>query len=159
MRTVLIASVIAAAGCATQPEAPTQTPTGPSTYRVEQGGEVFALDTSKARLGRRVGLGTMGGLGSYCAMSLDVRADGSVARVKMLGSRSDQLELVCRRAAYDWTLQVTRDGEAVAFDGLVGGIVIAGQNLGAGSGPESVSLGVTITFDTEAISAIRERRT
>ena len=156
MRLLFVSLLLAACATAASGSPMVQTPEGGPAYRIEQGADRYRLDASGARVGQRIGFGDIGGVGGYCAMALDVRADGSVARVKMLGSRSDQFELVCRRTAYDWRLAVTRDGTPVALDGLQAAIIVA-ERVGKPGPNGTRPFSTRVSFDTAEIEALRAR--
>lgn len=153
----LLAS-LALAACVTEGPVGTQLRTAPETVRVERPDGTYLLDVSRAEVGSRSVLADLTGNGaSYCAMAIDLRADGTVARVKMLGSRSDQLEITCRRSAYDWRIRPTRDGAPTALDGVQAAIVI-GERLDESRGvAERRAFGARIVFDTAEIAALRNR--
>ena len=151
-------AALALAACATAAPSGTQTMTGPDTVRVERGDGTFLLDVNRAEVGSRNAFADLGKPEApYCVMAIDLRADGSVARVKMLGSRSDQLEITCRRSAYDWRIRATEDGAPVALNGVQAAIVIAGPLDGDRRLADRRVFGARVIFDTAEIEALRAR--
>ena len=153
---MLAAALLAA--CATAAPIGTQTVTEPGTVRLERGAETYLLDVSGAIVGSRSLLADVERPRPlYCAMAVSVRADGTVSSVKMLGSRSDQMELTCRRSAYDWRVLATRDDAPVALDGVRAAIVVdKNQRLGETVVEQRV-FAARVVFDTAEIEALRTR--